>query len=955
MNHGSTPADKGRHARNPARRERRGGWRLALKVAAWTIGCLVVAGIGGGVGYAAVLLRGLPKVTPETFTNNSEASTVYDRNGKVLYRFTRDGDFEPIRSTRDVSPYLVDAFVAAEDKTFFHNIGINPLAILRAAVQDLMGHRIESGASTITQQTVKLALFPDQERTIKRKVQEIALAIEVNHMLSKDEIMTDYMNWVPMGRMGSPTYGVKNASRILFHKDPKDLNLAEAAFLAAIPNNPGYYNPYRYVDGNYKIDASHAIQRQRWILGQMLDNGMITKTQYQEAVQFDIQKDIHPVSEQTQQYPYVIKDNVEPLVVRALVQAGLYKDEEQADAALSTAGFRIYTTIDKSIQDHVDAVLSNDSLFQGTNLPVPPNIPGANHMLPDLYQAGVTMIDNETGGIVALSGGRPNHYYPSRSQVYDQIDHSDIPRPTGSAIKPLVDYGPAIELRRITAATPLLDGPWTGPWPGGHGSGPKDDEPGWRGIVTAREALVYSYNLPAIRVLNLITPEAGTSFLAKMGITTSSRTLAPIGGRGQPTLVEADRHNLATAIGGLTHGLTVQQVTSAFTVFPNQGVWRQPYVIAKITDRNGQVLYQHKPQADVAFSPQTAYILTNIMQDVVRRGTAQAVGAQFPGQYIAGKTGTTDDKRDGWFIGFTRQYTLGIWMGYNHNQPIPKRAYNLKFTIWNEIMKPVLKASPATQPFPRPSGIVDVAVCGKSGQLPTALCQSDHDVYVELFIQGTQPTQPCQVHVTAQYTVIDGKNYLATTNTPPDEVRTGVFLKPPFPVPAGVATEDGWEYLPALADPRGGTVLVGGGSAPPGSTAPDAPQNVSGAMVDGQVELTWNASTGARSYQVWRATTPNGPFRLVASNLKQARFVDHNIPVGVPVLYYEVAALSSGGMSKPSDVVAVPTGWTGEPGSGNSTQGNVAGNNTSQIGSPDNSTLGNRTEAANPPGQRHGA
>ncbi|MBX6351736.1 MAG: transglycosylase domain-containing protein [Thermoflavifilum sp.] len=918
--------------------------RTLGRIAAWTVGGLVVAAIGGGVGYAAVMLRGLPKITPDTFTNNSEASVVYDRNGQVLYRFTRNGDYDPITSTKDVSPWLVDAFVAAEDKTFFTNIGINPLAMLRAAVQDVMGHRIESGASTITQQTVKLALFPDQERTIKRKVQEIFLALEVNHMLSKDEIMTDYMNWVFMGRMGSPTYGVKTASEMLFHKDPKDLNLAEAAFLAAIPNNPNYYDPYRYTtDNKVVLDPSHAIERQRWILGQMKANGMITEQQYEQALQFDIRKDLHPISERAQAYPYVIQDNVEPLVVRALVSAGIYQDEEQADEALSTAGFQIYTTIDKSIQDHVDAVLSNDSLFKGTNQPVPNSIPNHENMPPDLYQAGVTMIDNQTGGIVALAGGRPNHYYASNGVIADQIDHSDTPRQTGSAIKPLIDYGPAIELHRITAATPLLDGPWEGAWPGGSRP-PQDDEPGWRGIVTAREALVQSYNLPAIRVLQTITPDVGMSFLPKMGITTSSTTIAPVGGKGQPTLVPADVNNshLSAAIGAFTYGLTVQQMTSAFTVFPNQGVWRQPYIVAKITDRNGQVLYEHKPQADVAFSPQTAYILTNIMEDVVRRGTASAVGAAFPGQHIAGKTGTTDLKRDGWFIGFTQQYTLGIWMGYNHNQRIPDAAYNLKFTIWNQIMQPILKQHPATKPFPEPPGIVSVAVCSKSGQLPTALCQQDHDVYTELFIQGTQPMEPCAVHVQAQYTVIDGKKYLATTNTPPDEVLTGIFLKPPFPVPTDVVMSDSAEYLPTLADPRGGTVLTGGSGA--GIAPPGAPQNVTGAVVNGQVQLQWSDSAGATAYQVWRATSPNGPFRLMGS-VTSTHFVDTQIPPGIPVLYYEVAALSANGVSKPSDVVAVPTGEGGSGESGNSTNstgenstGNTAGGNASAGGPEGNTT-----------------
>jgi penicillin-binding protein 1A len=769
------------------RKPRRPLARVFRLVFAAICGC-VVLGIGASAGYAAAMLKDLPPVSADKFSNLSAATTVYDRNGSIIGRFSKDGDRQPITDIRQVSPNVVNAFIAAEDKTFYRNIGINPMAMVRAMVQNIVLHRIKSGASTITQQTVKLALFPAQERTIKRKIQEIALALELNHILTKDEIMTDYMNWVYMGRMGTQNvYGVKAASEILFHKDPKVLNIPEAAFLASIPNNPSWFSPYQWY--------GHTLDRQRRILKEMRENGMITDAQYREALHFNIRRDLQkPPSSSTGRYPYILIDNVEPIVANLLVQAGLYDTVQQAKDALPTAGYNIYTTIDLDKQNIVDSVLYNQSLYGNTDLPVPKARDGRK----DKYQAGVTLIDNQTGGILAIGGGR--------GYQQDNYDHSDVARQTGSSIKPLVDYGPAIDLHRITAASGLFDVPLEL-----KDYNPQNDDSRWHGLVNVRQALVESMNVPAVKVLQLITPEIGVSYLEKMGITTRSRTVLS----GTPTLDQSDKHQLSTAIGGFFHGLTVQQLTSAYTTFPNQGMWRQSFLVAKITDRNGHVLYQVHPQVKKVFSQQTAYIMNDMLRDVVRRGTAYAVGSHFPGLYICGKTGTTDNLTDGWFVGYTQKYTMGIWMGYNHHQPIPGSiygpTYNLKFTIWNRIMDPIIRQTHSSAPYPEPAGIVAVSVCRKSGLRPTELCKAEKDTYTELFIQGTEPLTTCKAHVQVNYVTLNGRTYLATTNTPEDEVKTGIFLLPPSPVPADTSPrpDDEHKYVPTQPDPRGGEVLIG--------------------------------------------------------------------------------------------------------------------------------------------------
>ncbi|WP_206922268.1 transglycosylase domain-containing protein [Alicyclobacillus suci] len=908
------------------RTSRRPVW-TAVKVTLFGLGSLVILGLATGTGYISSMLKGLPHVNAATFQNNRAASTVYDVNGKVIGSFKGDGDRQPISSTKQVSPQLVNAFVAAEDKTFFTNMGINPLSMARAVVQDVLGHKIESGASTITQQTVKLAVFPQQERTIRRKVQEIALALKVNHELSKEEIMTDYMNWVYMGRLGTDqVYGVKRASEIIFHKDPKNLTLSEAAFLAAIPNNASYFSPYQF--------PKHTIARQHYILEQMLDDHMISQSAYNQAIKFDILKDVHkPASTGLPDHPYLMLDEIKPRVVQALVQAGLYDNATDAESALPTAGLQIHTTIDLNKQEDVENILENPSIFEGT-------APSGTYSKTDLYEAGVTIIDNQTGGIVAIGGGR--------DYLKDSYDHADIARQPGSSIKPLLDYGPAIDRRLITAATPLYDAPThfslpTEDWD------PQDDEGDFVGLMSARDALAQSRNVPAIDILEELTPQVGFSYLSKMGLGTTDTTLY-----GNPTITTDDTSNLSSAIGGLKYGATVTQMTSAYTTFANQGVWHQSYMIQEIDDQSGRTLYQAHPKTAQVFSPATAYIITDMLHDVLysSEGTAQVVGAQFPGQYISGKTGTTDDRADGWFVGYTQKYTTGIWMGYNHHEAIPSSVYNLKFTVWSDIMRPILKETPATTPWKRPANVVTEAVSSISGQLPTDLSTAHGTIQTEPFIDGTQPTQYDSVNVVAKYVVIGGKEYLATTHTPPSEIRTGVFIKLPsvpdeeHKVPGGETYQTPY-LLPSQPDPRGGQVLSGGSSTTTIPTVP-APSHIAGHVDGASVVLSWTSVPSAAQYAVYRATSVNGPYVQVGTTGSPS-FTDSHLPTGASELYYEVYAQSSSAMSAASAPVAVtvsgstPPPLTGSGQTGSNTTGTGKGTGG---GNGANDTSG---EAGNPP------
>lgn len=915
-----------KRARN-ANKERRHPVRATLKWAGMGIGGLIILVLGGGVGYAASMLKGLPKISASTFYNGSQASVVYDQHGQVIGRYTSSGDRQPITSIDQVSPYLANAFIAAEDKTFRTNIGINPMAMGRAFVDDVIHHHIQSGASTITQQTVKLAVFPAQQRTLKRKIQELALAVELDHILTKNEVLTDYMNWVYMGDMnGTPIYGVRTAARIMFHISPKNLSIAQSALLAGMVNNAYYFSPYQF--------PQHAVDRQHYVLQQMLKNQLITQQQYQTALHDPIIKQLHqPKATADTKYPLLMVDEITPRVVQDLVQAGLYSNTQQAYDALPTAGFQIHTSLDLSVQNHVDSVLANDKLFGNTNLPEP-----GNPKKTDLYNAGVTIIDNQTGGILALGTGRDS----TADLKKDQIDHSDIARQPGSAIKPLIDYGPALDLHKETAASALADIPVK--YPGGAGNQPympKDDTNTWQGIVSMRTALVQSINVPAVETLNMLTPEVGTSYLPKVGIPVGATTVS-----GQPTLVKSDTEQLASAIGGLTHGMTVQQMTSAYTTFPNQGTWKQSYLVSQIDDSTGNRIFQVHQQVTQVFSPQTAWLITNILHDVIYRsdGTAAPssgsdISNKFPGQYISGKTGTTDTQGDGWFIGYTQQYTMGIWTGYNNNQRIPSRIYPLKFTLWSDIMQPLLKKNPAKQAWPKPSGIVNAAVCADSGEMPTTLCKQDNAVYNEFFIQGTEPSQLDTAHVLAEYTVYKGRKYLATTATPSNQIRQQIFINPPFKLPLAVNTAMSSQFVPTQPDPRGGTVLwtPSSGQLP---AAVSAPRNVN-AIVEsggGSVQVTWDKVQGATGYLVSRATSPSGPFITIGGPMTRTAFTDSQLPPNSTTLYYQVYATSNQGMSDPSAEISIDLA-PGGGGTNNST-GNSTGNTTG-------SSTGNTTKGPN--------
>lgn len=862
-------------------------FRRWLKIGLFSILILGVSGMIAGAGYAYYLIEDAPEFNPQAFDNLSSTTNVYDRNGEFLGSMQTDGNRELIKNLSEVSPLVVNAFIAAEDKNFYNHYGINPLSILRAAYQNFIGGGVVSGASTITQQTVKNVMFPAQEQTIKRKVQEMYLALKLERAMTKEEILVHYFNWIYFGKSGnSNLYGIKAASKAIFNKDPKDLNLAQAALLAAMPNNPSKYNPYTRLE--------KALEYQDYVLKEMLESGKITEADYKEARAFDIRSSIaKPAVTSTGygRYPFVISE-AEQRAAEKLLTVAKYESLDDARQALFKGGYKVYTTIDRNLQDAVDQVLGNGANFY----PKPLTYAAKNGKTVEnaLQQAGASLLDNKTGGILAIGGGRDFQK--------DQNNHTRLPRQPGSTMKPLSVYGPAVERKLLSPGSVLDDTPL--PLANASAAGgkyfPMNHDRKFHGLITVREALRHSYNIPAIKATQMVTPSVGLEYVKKMGVS---------------TLDKSDEH-LVSGIGGLAYGLSVEEATSAFSTFPNGGIWKESHLIDKIVDRNGKEIYSHKPQETRVFSVQTAYLLTDMMRDIVKRGTASGVGARFPGRAIAGKTGTTDGTTDSWFIGFTPNVTLGIWVGYDIPYPMDRLSDTdsrglRPILLWSAIMEKVYSKTGAPENgFPdMPGGIVRAEVCTKSGKIPTDLCRALNTVTTDLFVAGTEPKEPCDAMVSVKYVEINGKKYLLNDKTAAwgGIVKEGIFIRrEPYTLPYGDP-----RYKPADADLE---IPSEFGKEQSANSAAMSPEGLEITGTDpGSVTLRWDPVQGADGYVVLRSATPNGPFTIVSEILTGTEYTDPTVQPGI-AYYYQVSSVAMGAIQPAKGIIEAIPGRTGGKG-----------------------------------------
>ena len=731
--------------------------------------------------YLYVIIRDLPDIHNLKDYRPSITTRVYSDNDRLIDEFfLEDRRFIPINK---VPKYVAQAFIAAEDSRFFRHEGIDFYGMVRAFVKNVTHGAIVQGGSTITQQLAK-AIYLSPERSLTRKIKEAVLAYRMDRYLRKYEILNLYLNQIYLGH---GTYGIEAASQCYFGKSARDLNLAEAALLAGLPKAPSRYSPF--------VSLEKAKQRQAYTLNRMVEDGYITEAEKERAEKMPIR--LNTAGPKGKVAPY-FTENVRRYIVAKYGSEALYKEglevyttlnfemQQAATAAVERGlqelekreGTRVsirrvpaakvgqFTSrVEKEISkkplekeqvveavvESVDegdrvvyllvgrrkAVASFDHIHLAANaakdvemgkmynpagLFSPGDVVEARLVekpqkeplklsieLHPAVQAAFLCMDARTGEIKAMVGGRD-----FKRSEFNRATQSR--RQPGSAFKPLI-YAAAFD-KGLTPATIVMDSPVVFKDALGDSDWrPKNFDAKYHGPTTLRDALVYSRNVVTIKVLKDIGVRYAVDYARNMGI--------------ESPLSE----NLSLALG--TSGVTVQEMVRAFGVLANEGKKTEPYFIRKIVDRTGSIFEEHVPNVEPVIDAKVAYITTSVLQDVVQRGTGWRVRAI--GKPVAGKTGTTDEYKDAWFVGYTPSLVAGVWVGYDDGRPLGKAEVGgvAAAPIWLYFMERALAGQPAEN-FRVPEGIVFVKIDPKTGLLASPFSS---DARTECFLEGTAPTE----------------------------------------------------------------------------------------------------------------------------------------------------------------------------------------------------------------------
>ena len=619
--------------RHRVRTKKKGPFRSIRVMAALVL--VIIAGLMFGYIFAAY--QSLPEVG-----NNMRpavSSQVFDSQGKLITTLHSDQNRLPIDINK-VPKNLQNAFIAAEDNRFYDHIGVDPIGILRAVVTNLTNRGIAQGGSTITQQLAKNA-FLSQDQTLKRKIQEAILALELERKYSKKEILEMYMNQIYFGR---GAYGIQTAAHTYFGKDVGDLTLAECAMIAGLPKSPNYYSS----------SVNEATARKNVVVGQMEKYGYITPSQAEEAKKSSLDIKQKSTSNTPDETAYFI-DYVTQEIAQKYGDDALYKD-----------GLKIYTTLDTDKQ-HA-AVQAMRHL---------PETHTDDHGLTQ-PQGAIISIDPKTGHILAMVGGRGQDSFNRASMAVRQ---------PGSAFKPFV-YMTAME-HDMTPDTIMEDkkveyGGWS----------PHNADNSYQGRMPLWKALALSVNTVAVQLADKVGPSNVIANAKKLGITTLVEDGSP------------NDDNLASAaLGGLTKGVTPLEMAAAYGAFANKGVYIKPTAIVKILDRNGNVLEDNSSdvQKTQVMSEKTAYEMTSMLEGVIARGTGTAASI---GRPAAGKTGTTDDNHDAWFIGYTPDIVTAVWVGDDTGSQSLGEIYGgtVPAQIWHDYMASAVSGTSADD-FDVPAGM----------------------------------------------------------------------------------------------------------------------------------------------------------------------------------------------------------------------------------------------------------
>lgn len=605
-------------------------------------------------GYAAQVqkmkdeaVRFVKRSTEETFCS-TQTSVVYDKDGKTISTLKGEKDVYYL-PYEDIPTDVCAAIVSIEDKKFYQHNGVDIKAILRAAKAAIENGEVTQGGSTITQQLAR-TIFLTQERTWQRKVEEIFIATELEKKYSKTKILEFYLNNI---YFGNGYYGIQAASIGYFNLEADRLDLSQMAFLCAIPNNPTLYDPL--------TNMENTLGRRDRILNQMLEDGKITQSAclMAKAEEIVLNRPAHAKNNYVETYTYycairllmeqegfVFQTEFEHEEAKKEYQERYNEAYAECQKKLYTAGYRVYTSMDLGLQTMLQqAVDENLSGFTEVN----------EEGVFKLQGAGVC-IDNETGYVRAIVGGRSQDlggYTLNRAyQSYRQ---------PGSSIKPLIAYAPAME-RNYTPDSIVTDEPIE--------DGPSNANGGYSGEMTVREALSRSKNTIAWKLLEELTPKVGLSYLKAMNF----------------SKITQEDERLTSALGGLTNGASPVEMAAAYAALQNDGDYRAPTCIIKITDADGNEIVSTVQEEKKVYKTTAARMVTDMLSTAITEGTGRGLGVS--GTPSAGKTGTTNDNKDGWFAGYTRYYTTAVWVGYDMPAELPGLSgATYPGAIWHSFME----------------------------------------------------------------------------------------------------------------------------------------------------------------------------------------------------------------------------------------------------------------------------
>lgn len=651
---------------------------LLVVVGASTVGTVILAATSD-----------MSSLENNDITDFDVTSYIVDKDGTFVEKMLPNTNYVSVEYN-EISDNMLNAVTSIEDRRFFDHHGVDPIRIAGAVVANLRAGEIVQGGSTITQQLAGLVMLDRNEKTYKRKIQEAILALRIERQYSKNEILTAYLNrcYFGVGLSGKACYGIEAAANDILGKHASDLTVADAALLAGIIQNPGYWSPV--------IDEDNAYQRREQVLNAMKENGVISSDEYEqynaEPIVTATITEVDDNVNQSYNQSYV------DYVVEEAMQALDLDDPNQ----LYSGGYIIQTGLNQDLQAYMYDYFNSDYNFPG----------GAGEG--DL-QGAMVVLNNEDGSIAGMIGER----HPEEGQARTYNRATQATRQPGSTFKPIFVYGPAFE-EGMSPGTVFLDAPYT---VDGHTI--KNDDLKYHGNVTIRYALNQSLNTVAARCLEQIGPEKGFEFAKKCGIS---------------TLEEGDENGvtdktISAGLGGLTNGVTPLEMAAAYETFANGGIYTAPHAITKITNEEGDVIWEEEPESHRAMEETTAYLVTSCLQSVVTQGIGTA-GQIYDGRVTCGKTGTTDYYKDLWFCGYTPQYTASVWLGYDTPAPIYSTSDSAAMVFAN-IMSYAHQGLDF-EDFEVPEGLTEVTISRGSGLLATQSTPNNQRES-EIYEEGKEP------------------------------------------------------------------------------------------------------------------------------------------------------------------------------------------------------------------------